>query len=393
MIVAGGVYREECIWPYWSRIYGSAGRAAAAISVLSPDSRLVAYACRGWADDVRQSMQQFGVTPDLTEINEDIGFHYLHPLSAAELVGASERRNPALQADGDVVLRFGMVEGDAIVNAKRAIYDPQNPYDVLRFRENGSTAGSLAIVLNEVELEVSVGIQGKDGARALMSMTGASAVVVKMGPAGALAVDDRINTSIPAYASEAVFKIGSGDIFSAVFAHVWGELHQDAASAARAASQAVARYAASRSVQVSLDGLEQLTPIARTNPEGRIYIAAPFFTLPQRWLVEEIRRCIHMLGANSFSPIHDVGSHGTPAFIASEDLGGLKDCTAVLAVVDGEDAGTLFEVGYAHRLGIPVIALAESPRPESLTMLEGTGCRVTADFTTAVYEAVWQAAR
>lgn len=393
MIVAGGVYREECIWPYWSRIFGSAGRAVAAVSVISPDSRLVAYACRGWADDVRQSMRQFGVTPELTEIEEDIGFHYFHPLSPAELVGASDKRRPALKADGDVVLRFGMVEGDAIVNARRAIYDPQNPYDVLRFRENGSTADSLAIVLNEVELEVSVGLQGEDGARALMSTIGASAVIVKMGPAGALAVDDRMSTSIPAYASEAVFKIGSGDIFSAVFAHVWGELHQDAASAARAASQAVARYVASRSVLVSLDGLDQLAPIARTNPQGCIYIAAPFFNLPQRWLVEEIRRCIHILGANSFSPIHDVGSHGTPAFIASEDLRGLKDCTSVLAVVDGEDVGTLFEVGYARQLGIPVIALAESPRPESLTMLEGTGCRVTADFTTAIYEAVWQAAR
>ncbi|WP_245318266.1 MULTISPECIES: PfkB family carbohydrate kinase [unclassified Mesorhizobium] len=364
-----------------------------AISVLSPDSRLVAYACRGWIDDVRQSMQQFGVTPDLTEIDEDIGFHYFHPLSGAELVGAPERRKPALQANGDVVLRFGMIEGDAIVNARRAIYDPQNPYDVLRFRENGSTADSLAIVLNEVELEASVGLKGEEGARTLMSKTGASVVVAKMGPAGALAVDDRSCTSIPAYASGAVFKIGSGDIFSAVFSHVWGELHQDVATAARAASQAVARYVASRSVQVSLEGLGQLVPIARTNPKGGIYIAAPFFTLPQRWLVEEIHRCLHMLGANSFSPIHDVGSHGTPAFIASEDLRGLEECTAVLAVVDGEDAGTLFEVGYARSLGIPVVALAESPRPQGLTMLEGTGCHVTADFTTAVYQAVWQAAR
>lgn len=393
MIVTGGVYREECIWPYWSRIFGSAGRAAAAISTLSPSSSLVAYACRSWADDVRQSMLQFGVLPELTEIDEDIGFHYFHPLSAAELVGASGKRKPALQADGDVVLRFGMVEGDAIVNAKRAIYDPQNPNDVLRFRENGSTADSLAIVLNEVELEASVVLNGEEGARALMLESGASVIVVKMGPAGALVVDERRCTSIPAYTSEAVFKIGSGDIFSAVFAHVWGELHRDAASAARVASQAVARYVASRGVQVSLDGLDRLAPIARSNPEGRIYIAAPFFTLSQRWLVEEIRRCLHMLGAKSFSPIHDVGSHGTSSFIASEDLKGLEGCTAMLAVIDGEDAGTLFEVGYARRLGIPVIALSESSRPESLTMLEGTGCRVTPDFTTAIYEVVWHATR
>lgn len=100
-----------------------------------------------------------------------------------------------------------------------------------------------------------------------------------------------------------------------------------------------------------------------------------------------------MLGGNTFSPIHDVGAYGGSDYIASKDLDGLRSCNTVLAVIDGEDAGTLFEVGYARSLGIPVVALAEAPRPESLTMLAGTGCTITDDFTTAIYGAIWSSLR
>jgi nucleoside 2-deoxyribosyltransferase len=63
----------------------------------------------------------------------------------------------------------------------------------------------------------------------------------------------------------------------------------------------------------------------------------------------------------------------------------------MIAIVDGEDAGTLFEIGYARDRGIPVVVLSENPRPEAMTMLEGSGCRITHDLASAVYHAVWAA--
>lgn len=53
------------------------------------------------------------------------------------------------------------------------------------------------------------------------------------------------------------------------------------------------------------------------------------------------------------------------------------------------DPGTVFEVGYAVKLGIPVVGLAQNVRPEDLKMMEGTGCAIHSDFASAVYRAIW----
>ncbi|WP_216665219.1 PfkB family carbohydrate kinase [Pseudoruegeria sp. HB172150] len=338
-------------------------------------------------------MAAFGVTADFRPIREDIAFHYLHPLSHAELIGAPEACYEPLRVAGNTVLRFGYIEGDALVNAGRAVFDPQNANEVHRFRENGSTAEALAIVLNEVELNLAMGDAGEEGARGLMQHSGAFVVVVKRGPRGAMVVADGLTANVPAYAANTVFKIGSGDVFSAVFAQRWGELDDDPVTAADTASRAVSRYVETRNTEVDLSQLTSSLPMPAPDPASKIYLAAPFFNLAQRWMVEEARRCLMSLGANVFSPIHDVGPHGDAEYIAKRDLDGLEQCSVVLALLDGEDAGTLFEVGHAHRHGIPVVVLAESPRPESLTMLQGTGCMIVSDFSTAIYEAIWGTAR
>jgi nucleoside 2-deoxyribosyltransferase len=61
----------------------------------------------------------------------------------------------------------------------------------------------------------------------------------------------------------------------------------------------------------------------------------------------------------------------------------------MFAVLDGLDPGTIFEIGYARALGKKVIVLIEDPGQHDLTMLIGTDCEITGDFTTAVYKASW----
>jgi len=43
MDIAGGLYRERCYIPKWDALFGSGGRAAAAISILSPGGILHTY--------------------------------------------------------------------------------------------------------------------------------------------------------------------------------------------------------------------------------------------------------------------------------------------------------------------------------------------------------------
>jgi nucleoside 2-deoxyribosyltransferase len=89
-----------------------------------------------------------------------------------------------------------------------------------------------------------------------------------------------------------------------------------------------------------------------------------------------------------FSPFHEIGI-GDAAAIATADLEALRNATAVLAIISGGDPGTLFEVGFAVSLGIPVVAISQNGRPADDTMLVGTGCLVTSDFTTGIYAAAW----
>lgn len=41
--IVGGVYVERCIEPPWNEVFGSAGRAAMALSDAVPDLRLLAF--------------------------------------------------------------------------------------------------------------------------------------------------------------------------------------------------------------------------------------------------------------------------------------------------------------------------------------------------------------
>ena len=130
--------------------------------------------------------------------------------------------------------------------------------------------------------------------------------------------------------------------------------------------------------------LDALTP-----GDGRVYLAAPFFDLGQRWIVEETRSLLLDMGVDVFSPLHDVGS-GPGHLVAPQDLLGLDSANAVLAILNGADVGTVFEVGYAVAKKLPVVALAQNMRAEDLKMIEGTGGFVVEDLVSAIYHVVWR---
>jgi hypothetical protein len=283
-----------------------------------------------------------------------------------------------------------MLEGTAVVSARRAIYDPQSAFAPMNFRENGSEAEELALILNRFEArKLSGKTDLEEALELLMSSEGATVVIIKMGSHGALVAHGRERHKVPAYRSENVFKIGSGDVFSAAFALFWGVQERTPAEAADLASRAVSFYVNSRTLSIpTADELAAL-PLDPVSPRpGQIYLASPFFDIGQRWLVEEIRTLLLDAGAKVFSPLHDIGD-GPGAIVAPEDLRGLDESNAVIAVLNGADVGTVFEVGYAVAAGKPVITLAQNMRAEDLKMVEGTNCRIVGDLVSAIYQVIW----
>jgi nucleoside 2-deoxyribosyltransferase len=122
---------------------------------------------------------------------------------------------------------------------------------------------------------------------------------------------------------------------------------------------------------------------------GQVYLAGPFFTISQRWLIDETRRCLTDLGMQVFSPVHDIG-HGPAETVAPADLAALDQCDAVFAILDGIDSGTVFEIGHARARGKPVYVLAQTVSEEDLKMVVGSGCRVFDDFVTALHQTAWR---
>ncbi|AWN42506.1 carbohydrate kinase family protein [Methylobacterium durans] len=396
MIVVGGTYREVCSYPEWDRIYGSGGRAAVALSGLSPGTALHTYAYKGWAADVRATMAAFGVDAHVIEIEEELVFEYYHPLSK-DRVPHPTVAAPDIEISGDVVLSFGMLEGSAAVTAKRVVYDPQSGsslYDPKTGRLNtaflasGSRAGELAYVVRDYMLvSPDPAQEPMDVATDIMSEEGATVVVARHAIGGAsVYVGDMRPTRIPAYRSDTWFKIGAGDVFCAAFAYYWGELRLDPVAAADLAARSVAYFNDGHRLPIPpAEALQDLPAQPPGTHRGRIFLSGPSGTLSRRWLLDEAYWRLKELGSEVFSPFHEFGD--VLGDRAADALAALTDCTALLALADGSDAGTSTLIGHARASGTPVVVLAEAVAAADLAVHVGMRCEIAQDFTSALYRA------
>ena len=191
MIIAGGVYKESCIVPEWSAEYGSGGRAAAAVAALCPSTTLHTYS-RTPESSGLDSLRRLGVDVHAHPASHGVAFAYFHPLSNPHIEPprSSIVQHRPIEVSGEAVLRFGILEGDAIVKGNRAVYDPQTSIRPAEFHANGSQAEELALVLNEIELRAITGnTDVRSAALTLLRAGGTAVVVVKAGARGSLVAE------------------------------------------------------------------------------------------------------------------------------------------------------------------------------------------------------------
>ncbi|WP_144157526.1 PfkB family carbohydrate kinase [Paraburkholderia sp. BCC1885] len=391
--IVGGVYHERCIWPEWDHIYGSGGRAAAALRSHVERVTLHTYVREDVGVAFKPYASNYGFDVVTAETKDALSFEYVHCMSSPVIRPPLARihRRPPIAVSAEAVLRFGMLEGCGKVDSEWCVYDPQSAFSPEPFEQNGSKAAHLAVVANRSEILAMTGGDEPTVAAQKLIEKGAEVVVVKSGPAGAYVITREGQSHIPAYRSNGVWTIGSGDVFAAIFAARWAVHRESPERAAELASRAVSSYAETMGLPSPLpDSLLQAQLVPASTVPGRVYLASPFFNLGQRWLVDEARRCLTELGLEVFSPVHDVGP-GRAHDIGPADIDALKSCDRVFAILDGVDTGTVFEVGYASSLGVPVYALAQSVAEENLKMIVGTGSQVFTDFVTALHYTAWKA--
>ena len=141
--VVGGVYGERCAFPLWDEVYGSAGRAAAALSSHVDSVRLHTVLPPEEQKRTAARLGSFGVHVMAREGEQLVGFDYLHCLSDPIVTPHPPdiRRQPPLNVKAETVTLFGMMECATTVEA-----------DYLRIRPS---------VTNETHRIPRVGIEGK----------------------------------------------------------------------------------------------------------------------------------------------------------------------------------------------------------------------------------------
>ena len=383
MLIGGGVYAEVCITPARTALYGSGGRAAMVVAGLGTEVVLHAFQPKELLEDLEANFNPFGISVVTHPSLQRLGFEYLHPLARPRVVPLPTAPPITVPIEGEAVLRFGCLEGDFRVTAARAVYDPQSGARPEPFNANGSTASRLAMILNANELRrmAETDDLGIAAPRA-MGLEAMSVLVVKDGAAGAYVFDGyRSPQHVPAYPTDAVYKIGSGDVFSAAFAHAWMSDGIDAASAAELASRRTAQY-----VETPVFPLPfKLSPklAARGDAGGRrVLLISEERTASQRWVREEAIRGLQDLGATVVplvqSAAHDDGSMTEPADPTSFDV----------MLVHVDDAGTARAVlNSAVIYGKPVVVFADDPA--GLAVAGKLGASGSSDLCSALYRTQW----
>lgn len=403
--IVGGAYKEYCAWPEHNTLLGSAGRAALCLSQIDSSLKITLHTKVG-EQESKQIEEIFSLLPncqlDIDHSSPTVSFDYFHPLSTPKVTPPQPESLPQFSPTKDkkeFVILFGMIEANPSITASTIIYDPQNTEKPILFSKLGGAADTLIYIINQHELK-QLYISDNDKINNIETMASwlyetekANTVIVKCGKKGAFVYSDKEAQWVSPYRTDHVFPIGSGDAFVAAFSFYWKIQQLSPVEAAQNASVAVAHYVSKKIMNTpqSLDQFKKsLIPLAENSYRKKIYLAGPFFTLSELWMINEAKHHIESFGMDVFSPYHELGI-GTADEVVQEDIKAIKVCDAVYAIFNGTDPGILFEVGYARSINKPVIILAENPKAEELKMYDGSNCKIFSDFASSIYNLSWEA--
>jgi pfkB family carbohydrate kinase len=389
--VIGGLYGETCRFPAVKEIFGSGGRAAVALADAGHVVSWHYYCPPELQAEARVALAAPGLRHFPYNSRHQISFMYFHPLSKPIFTPGDVSISPSFKIDAKLALRFGMMEGDPVVRTKGCVYDPQSLSPV-PFGKNGSTAEALAVVLNHEEALRYAGASDEIHAiQRIASEVGCRVVLVKAGVDGCRVYENgRLAAAVPAYRSDRVYKIGTGDVFSAAFADAWLLSGKEAVASADYASQCVARYAETRNASTAkVDRAHQYQPAPGVR-ERVVRVVGPTSTMSGLWLVNEANEALLRLGVTVLSDAQHP-EHYSPSAFAALNESDMKRNTAILALLESLDNQALLVVRHAVDACIPVVAYARGAVAVELSKSFFQSVEICDDFATALYHVIWSA--
>lgn len=391
MIVVGGIYNEVRQFPPRDEYTGPGLRAAAAIKSFSRSVRLKTFATAGLMPVIIDRATEYGIDVDITEATRSVALTRFHSLSRLTTNIISQERPMPIRAEADTVLRFAMYEGTAVVKAKRAVYVYNSYIANEGFRDNGSSASQLAIIITVEDLERLTGLAAELAGDVLLERERAKVVVARLGPQG---IRVHIHGHIPAHIApkkfEGKYNNGGDDVFAAIFAAVWGYDRADPIEAVKMAAGWEASFFRAGCVPPG-DVLENPMSAAARQIPRPIYLAGSSTSITRRWLMEEAHAILDNFRLLVLPQFLEAGDGLTDIEESHCDEPHFADNAVLLALPDDVSFLTELDRMIVDTPARTIIVFTEAIVFRRACLLYPSSVQFERDFVTAVYRAAIEA--
>ncbi|MBO8172979.1 MAG: nucleoside 2-deoxyribosyltransferase [Bacillaceae bacterium] len=227
------------------------------------------------------------------------------------------------------------------------------------------------LLVNEEEVLLLTQANTLENAIEKLIHMGPKYIIVKRGYKGCILVNEGKTIHIPAYKSNVKCTLGSGDVFGGALAATFLRT-RDIEYSTRLASCVAANFIENFTIENIInrvaveEDMDRREIVVSGNSDKSVYLAGPFFSKQEEDWVKLITNRIENCGFKVLSPLRENGiiKKDTPMDerknIFDKDLDLIRQSDVVVALLDHNDPGTCFEVGFAYERGIPIIALKTS---------------------------------
>jgi sugar/nucleoside kinase (ribokinase family)/nucleoside 2-deoxyribosyltransferase len=392
VLVIGGVYREA-LPPAHDRRYrigGSGFVAALAASRLGLRVALASYVGQSDAQATVGPLRRAGIDTSYLQVMPGRSGHFVFSDPTDRMAPTPMYRpaeaTPTMEAPSNfptalTVLAFGFPDFDPFEWIKAAttdstclLWDRQGwlsrRIEPWAFTELPASRRIYLANLQELQEEANQPTYSES--LETQPSAGFSESIVKCGRWGTLAFDGDFAHMVPAFSVSVRNAIGSGDCFAGVLAAslTQGEgLVEATTAAAAAASVFVAQDTNIPPLALTAGIAHQRSNASKTFVSSArlertyVYLAGPFFTEAEARLVGDLEAALDHMGLSVISPRREIGelaaapTEAEVLQVGRDDLDWIRRCDLIVAILDGDDPGTLMEVGFAAEAGIEVIAL------------------------------------
>ena len=113
-----------------------------------------------------------------------------------------------------------------------------------------------------------------------------------------------------------------------------------------------------------------------------VYLASPFFRPDQVERVELVENLLEEYNYSYFSPRKELvcppnATHKQRKKTFKGNHDGIIDAEMVIAITDGKDVGTIWEMGVAYEAGVPVIGVALTLGDNPFNLMLSESCFTT----------------